>query len=564
MTALQTGRLCLKIIFKLYKSSTEEVHMSLGNFFRKFKRQRSLNLFVLVFFATLLILPTQVLTAADWECPKMGGIIKHGDMNYAHLDAGTKATPDGLVRYIYDALVDVTWDLKYRPGLAKEMPKKISETVYEFELRQGVKFHDGTDFNADAVKFAMDRLVAGGDRLTAPSQYTGVWRKNLEKLEVLGPYKIRMQFKRPWPDFMWSVASTFFIPSPTAVKKYGKDYGTKGFAGTGPFMVKVFKPKERMEAVRNPNYYRPNEPCVDGVHAIHIPSGSVRLLSLRRGELTNVFTFPESQLPLIENAKPIEVKEGEASTFTLLAVNTASEKLKDKKVRQALQYAIDGQEIIDRVYRGRGAVVTGIFPPWHPAYVKASNEELALIRQDVEKSKQLLKEAGYGPGNPLKLDLQTFSAPAHVERSVVIQDQFKAVGIQLSVRNMPAGTVLENLFSGKYDLVLWQYTGGPTVGIYTWNLYSGDSTANPVFYNKEGGFKNAEVNKVMDEVAGMLDVKAAGKKAASVQKQIFTDLPYIFLNWRNHREAWNPNLVKNHNVSYLKNRQDWRRVYIDK
>jgi peptide/nickel transport system substrate-binding protein len=348
------------------------------------------------------------------------------------------------------------------------------------------------------------------------------------------------------------------------VKKYGKDFGTKGIVGTGPFMIKLFKPKERIEVVKNPDYYRPNEPCVDEVNGTRISSGSVRLLSLRRGELTHVFTFPESQLPLIENAKPIEVHEGEASTFTLLAVNTSSEKLKDKKVRQALQYAIDGQEIIDRVYRGRGAVVTGLFPPWHPAYIKASDDELALIRQDVEKSKQLLKEAGYGPGNPLKLDLQTFSAPAHVERSVVIQDQFKAVGINLSVRNMPAGNVLENLFAGKYDLVLWQYRGGPTVGSYTWNLYSGESTANPSFYNKDNGYQNTAVNKVMDEVAGMMDVKEAGKRAASVQRQIFEDLPYIFLNWRNHREAWNPNIVKNHNVSYLKNHQDWRRVWIDK
>lgn len=522
-----------------------------------------LNLAVLALAAAILIWPGQILAADDdWKCPKLSGIIKHGDMNYAHLDSGALATPDCIVRYIYDALIDVTWDLKYRPGLAKEMPKKISETVYEFELRQGVKFHDGTEFNADAVKFAMDRLVAGGDRLTAPSQYTGVWRKNLEKLEVLGPYKIRMHLKRPWPELMWNLASTFFIPSPTAVKKYGKDFGTKGIVGTGPFKLKLFKPKERLEVVKNPDYYRPNEPCVDGVHGIFIPSGSVRLLSLRRGELTNVFTFPESQLPLIENAPPIEVHEGEATTFTLLAVNTSLDKLRDKKVRRALQYAVDGQEIIDRVYRGRGAMVTGLFPPWHPAYKKA--DDLSLIRQDVEKAKQLLKEAGYGPGNPLKLDLQTFAAPAHVERSVVLQDQFKAVGVQLSVRNLPAGTVLENLFAGKYDLVLWQYRGGPTVGVYTWSLYAGESSANPTFYNKEGGYRNSMVDKVMDEVAGIMEVEKAAELAASVQQQIFEDAPYIFLNWRNHRETWNPNLVKNHHVSYLKNHQDWRRVWIDK
>jgi ABC-type transport system substrate-binding protein len=513
--------------------------------------------------AVMLIWPGQAPAADDWTCPKTGGIIKGVDMNWAHIDSTAKATTDGLIRLIYDPLIDVTWDLKYRPGLAKEMPKKISDTVYEFELRQGVTFHDGTEFNAEAVKFAMDRLVAGGDRLTAPSQYTGIWRKHLEKLEVLGPYKIRMHLKGPWPDLMWNLASTFFIPSPTAVKKYGKDFGTKGIVGTGPFMVKSFKPKDVLVTVKNPDYYRTNEPCVDGVNQTAIHSGSVRLLGLRRGELTNVFTFPESQLPLIENDPNIKVFEGEASTLTVLTVNTSLDKLKDEKVRRALQYAVDGQEIIDKVYRGRGAMVTGLFPPWHPAYTKASNDELALIRQDVEKARQLLEEAGYGPNNPLKLDLQTFSAPAHVERSVVLQNQFKAVGVQVSVRNLPAGTVLENLFSGKYELVLYQYTGGPTVGTYTWDLYAGASTANPTFYNTENGYGNAEVDRVMNEVIGISDPQEAGKLAASVQRQIFEDAPYIFLNWRNHREAWNPNLVKNHHVSYLKNRQDWRRVWID-
>ena len=246
----------------------------------------------------------------------------------------------------------------------------------------------------------------------------------------------------------------------------------------------------------------------------------------------------------------------------MLAVNTSLDKFREKKVRQALQYTVNGQEIIDRVYRGRGAMVTGIFPPWHPAYTKA--DDLSLIRQDVNKAKQLLKEAGYGPSNPLKVDLQTFTAPAHVERSVVLQDQFKAVGVKVSVRNMPAGTVLDNLHSGKYELVLWQYRGGPTVGSYTWDLYAGESSANPTFYNKKGGYQNPKVNEVMNEVAGILDVKEAAKLAASVQQQILEDAPYIFLNWRNHRETWNPKLVKNHNVSFMKNHQDWRRVWIDK
>ena len=492
-------------------------------------------------------------------CSKRGGTIKHGDMNWGHVDSTGKATPDGLIREIYDSLIDITWDLKYRPGLASALPKEINGTTYEFTLRKGVKFHDGTDFNADAVKFAMDRLVAGN--LSAPSPYTGVWKQWLDKVVVDGPYKVRILLKKAWPDFYWNMASTFFIPSPTAVKKHGKNFGTRGIVGTGPFMMKSFKPKERLEVVRNPNYYRSGEPCVDGVHSITMSSGSVRLLSLRKGDLTNVFTFPESQLPLIQDAPGIVIEEGKASTLTVLVVNTSKGALKDKKVRQALQYAVDGQEVIDKVYRGRGEPITGMMPPWHPAFRKFGN--LSMIRQDANKAKALLAEAGFGPGNPLKVDLQTFSAPAHVERSVVLQDQFKAVGVQTNVRNRRAGDVLEAMYSGRFDLVLFQVTGGPTLGSYSWNLVSGKSGRNYTFYNKPGGYQNANVERIATEAVGVLDGKKAADMMATIQSMVFEDAPYIYLNWRNHREAFNPSKVRNHHVSKLKNRQDWRQVWLD-
>lgn len=507
-----------------------------------------------------LMIPSQAI-GADWTCPKTGGIIKHGDMAYRHIDTTSRATPDGVIKYLYDSLIDVTWDLKYRPGLAAEMPTVIDDKTYEFKLRQNVKFHDGTDFNAEAVKFAMERMVAGGDQLTAASPHTGLWGKLLDRLEVVDDFTVRLYLKQPDPNFNWHVASTFFIPSPTAVKEFGKEFGIKSMAGTGPFILKSFKPKERLEVVKNPNYFRPNEPCVDEIHSIFIASGSVRLLSLRRGELTNVFTFPESQLPLIESDPKVKIFEGDASTLTILVVNTKIEKLADKRVRQALQYAVDGQEIIDKVYRGRGAMVESLFPPWHFAY--RPMDDLSIIRQDQAKARELLKQAGYGPDNPLKIDLQTYPAPAHVERSVVLQDQFKGVGIETNVRNLPTGTVQENLFSSNFEVVLYQFRGGTAVGSYSWELFAGASSANPSGYNQEGGPQNKEMERVFAEAAAMLDTEKGAELAATMQRQAFEDAPYIYLNWRNHREAFNPDRVKNHNVSHLKNRQDWRQVWLD-
>ena len=115
---------------------------------------------------------------------------------------------------------------------------------------------------------------------------------------------------------------------------------------------------------RNPNYYRKGEPCLAGFQARTIKSGSVRILSLKKGDLDVINTFPESQFPQLKSEKTITVQEGKSSTLTLLPMNTKIPALKDKRVRQAIQYAVNGQQLIDNVYRGAGVMIESIFPSW--------------------------------------------------------------------------------------------------------------------------------------------------------------------------------------------------------
>ena len=166
------------------------------------------------------------------------------------------------------------------------------------------------------------------------------------------------------------------IASPKAVKSAGRDYGTKVAVGTGPFVMKSFKAKDHLHLDRNPNYYRKGLPCLGGFKAKLISSGSVRILKLKKGELDTINTFPESQFPQFKGSNLI-LQEGKASTFTLIPMNTKNPVLKKKKIRQAIQYAINGKELIDNVYRGAGEEVESIFPPWHPAFIKA--EDLSKI-----------------------------------------------------------------------------------------------------------------------------------------------------------------------------------------
>jgi len=505
--------------------------------------------FMLCFFATAV--------QAEFKCPKTGGIFKTVDLAYPSMDAGVRANPVYYSFLIYDSLLDMTEDLSVASGLASEVPIKSSDGSYTFNLRKGIKFHDGTEFNAKAVAFNVDRLKSG--KIASP--YSGMWKKFLKNYDIIDSHTIKFTPNGEWPTFLWDVAASLRVASPTAVKDAGRDYGTKVAVGTGPFVMKSFKAKDHLHLDRNPNYYRKGLPCLGGFQAKVISSGSIRILKLKKGELDTINTFPESQFPQFKGSNLI-LQEGKASTFTLIPMNTKHPVLKKKKIRQAIQYAINGKELIDNVYRGAGEQVESIFPPWHPAFIKA--EDLSKIRQDISKAKQLLEEEGYGPGGKkLKLKMFHGTGGAHVQRAVLIQAQLKTVGIDLSIVKMKMGALLKQMYTGKYELALWQMLGGPTIAEFTWNMYHSGGSSNPSHYNKKGGYQNPEAEKLLNEIVKTNDPAVAKPSLIKLQNIIFDDVPVAFANWRNHRTVRNP-WVKNFKTGKLKGMEDLRKVWLDK
>jgi len=128
------------------------------------------------------------LAYAEFKCPKTGGIFKTVDLAYPSMDAGVRANPVYYSFLIYDSLLDMTYDLGVAPGLASEVPNKSSDGSYKFNLRKGIKFHDGSEFNAKAVAFNVDRLKSG--KIASP--YSGVWRKFLKNYEIIDNHQLNL------------------------------------------------------------------------------------------------------------------------------------------------------------------------------------------------------------------------------------------------------------------------------------------------------------------------------------------------------------------------------------
>ncbi len=495
---------------------------------------------------------------SDDICPKRGGTFRTVDMQYARADPTQAVNPVYLMDLLYDALLRVEHDLTISPGLAEDMPEQVDELTYVFKLREGIKFHDGTDFNAEAVKFNVERQKSGD----VVSPFTGIWQEFLKELVVEDEYTVRFELNKPWPSFLWETASYLRFASPAKVKELGDDYGITGAAGTGPFMMETFDPKKSITLVRNPDYYREGEPCVDRFEASLLASASVRILSLKGDELDLINTFPESQFPQFEGVDDVIVEEGVATTLTLLPLNTRHPALSDVRVRNAIQYAIDGQAIIDNVYGGAGAQIESIFPPWHKGFVAA--DDVSTVRPDLEKARALMAEAGYGPGGkPLRLTLMTGGGGAHVQRGILIQAQLKEIGVDLEVENKAYGQVVTDMFSGRFDMVLWQFNGDTSLKDYTWNLYSGDSSTNMTGYNKDGGFQNPRAEELVDAISQTEDPAEVQAEIAELQQIVFADNPFIFVNFRNHRAAYR-DYVKGFEIPKLKGRDIMHRVWLDK
>ena len=339
-------------------------------------------------------LATSGAALADDVCPKRGGTFRTVDMQYTRVDPTQAVNPLYLMDLVYDSLLRVEHDLTISPGLAEAMPEQVDDLNFIFKLRQGVKFHDGTDFNAEAVKFNVERQQSGD----VVSPFTGIWKEFVKEVVVEDPHTVRFVLNRPWPGFLWETASYLRFASPTMVEELGEDYGVTDAAGTGPFMFDTFDPKKSLTLVRNPDYYRTGEPCVDRFEVSLVASGSVRILSLKAGDLDLINTFPESQFPQFEGEDDIIIEEGVATTFTLLPLNTRHPALGDIRVRQAIQHAIDGKVIIDNVYGGAGAEVESIFPPWHKGYVKADDLSPVERGRRVRRRERVVRVVHVVPG----------------------------------------------------------------------------------------------------------------------------------------------------------------------
>ncbi len=344
---------------------------------------------------------------------------------------------------LYSSLVDETPSREIAPDLA--MSWKADGTVWTLALRRGVKFQDGTPFNAQAVKAHYDRLFSAEN-----PQRSSDWKPYLDRVEVVDDNTIRFVTKYPDPFFLLRLAASSQIESPTAFKKYGKDIA-RNPVGAGPFRLQEWTPDVRVVVVRYDDYWG-DKAYLDQVIIRPVPEPGARAIALESGDVQLADLISPEDMPRLR-ANP-NLRLDSVSTVRQLTVgmNNTKKPFTDVRVRQALNYAVDRPAIAKGIFVGLAEVLPGAVPTLASGYAVVDS-----FPSDPDKARQLLADAGYPHGFTATLTGTKGRYFKDFEMMQAVQQMLKRVGVTTNIQVVEWARYLElvNIPPDKSPLEMW-------------------------------------------------------------------------------------------------------------
>ncbi|MGD8997607.1 MAG: ABC transporter substrate-binding protein, partial [Anaerolineae bacterium] len=475
-----------------------------------------------------------------------------------HIDASSEL---GIpLTSVYDPLVWLTPEGEFVPGLAKDWEISQEGLTYTFYLRDDVVFHDGTPFNADAVRFSLQRIVDPDTQSRKARGMLGPY----DRTEVVDDHTVRVHFREPYAPFLTSLSTVYLaMVSPEAVSEWGDEYQFHQI-GTGPFMFKEYVPKDHLTLVRNPDYdwapsffERQGLARLEEVTFRFYTDPAVRVLALESGEADVMGEIPpQDAIRLDEDPDyvllPVPIP-GQPLQFFL---NTRRSPLDDDSVRRALIYAVDRRAIVETVFEAYSLLAFG--PLTRPTFAYDSTVE-GMYPYDPRQAAGLLDEAGWidsdgdgvrdRDGQPLSLDAILMSWGYVPEVAQILQDQLMQVGVDIESRQMTFSNALGEVAEGSYHLAPFLFSSSDPDILRT-TFHSS---------NIEGGFNwskvsDAQLDAWLDEGKQEMDEAARREIYARIQQHIMEEamiLPirdYVNLNaaradvrnLRYDRQGWFP------------------------
>lgn len=430
-------------------------------------------------------------------------------------------TTNNMLEHIYDRLLDRDpKTFKPKPMLAESW-RIVNETTWEFKLRKGVRFHNGEPFTAHAVKATIDYALDPANKSHfAAAAYWGL----VKEVQIVDDHTVRFLTKQPWPNLIDSASLTNALIMPAkALKDLGPQKLAEKPIGTGPFKFVEWKRDERLVLERNPDYWQ-GPADVSRVTFRFIPEFSSRMAALLSGEIDIMKDVPPHAVEAVERSGRARLRATVSSRINYLAlVNLKPGPMQDVRVRRAMNHAVDVEELIKQVLKGRATRMCGPLAPTNVDYAPAE-----CYKHDPARAQALLREAGIDPAKlQLTLDTPSGRYPLDKDVSLAIAAQLQRLGIRVNVVVNEWGTHLDkikNRNTGDMFFLGW----GPAL--------HGQGTIQPLFLHDQtyaSYGNNTVLNEKIARASTLLDPKARAEAYAELQRVVRDEAPWVFL-WQQH------------------------------
>lgn len=413
---------------------------------------------------------------------------------------------------IYDRLVDIDENGEIVPMLAESYEVSDDGLEYTFRLRQGIEFHDGEPFDAEAVKFNLERYQEKDSVRSTEIE-------PVESVEAVDDSTVRVTLEEPFAPFLAVLTDRAGIMvSPKAIEEGGGRV-SKNPVGTGPYEFVERVRGDHITVKKNPDYWRDGRPKLDRIVYNGIDDENVQYQNLQSGELDLIDSIPFVNFKSLEEGGDYQVSSIPGLGYQGFYLNTRQPPFDSKALRQAVYRLVDRDAIAKAVLRNVGG--TPANSPFSRASFAHSEESDSYPERDVAEAKRLLEEGGE-PGG-FSFTYKTDPSPTSQQMGQVIQNNLKPAGIDVKLEQLEFGTLLEDSSSGDFEALHLGWSGriDPDLNIYDFMVTNGD-------FN-DSGYSNPEVDRLLGEARRVGDEGRRKELYTRAMEILHEDVPYVYL-----------------------------------
>ncbi|ATW27916.1 ABC transporter substrate-binding protein [Candidatus Formimonas warabiya] len=435
---------------------------------------------------------------------------------------------------VYDTLVIKDSDGKTVPSLAEKYEISPDGKTITFYLRKGVKFSDGTEFKASDAKYSIDQAMA--------SSWTSWCYVSVQDCQIVDDYTIKINMKTPNVGFLEYLANCMYsaMLSENAVKKYGADYGksVEAIVGTGPYILKEWKPGQECVYEANPNYFK-GAPAVKKARLKTITDVNAAIIALQTGEINAYFNdIPGINYDAVAQTDKLNMVTYPSTILFQCMMNTKTGLFTDVRLRQAVAYAVDRQQMLTVGVEGKGAVAD------YPGNRQGYTEGDPVLKDtwypvDLEKAKQLVKEAGM-EGKPVTI--KTYATDPYPKLATILQDALTKIGLKAEVLQMERSAFIDDVtVKGNFEIAVCRWAAGTKDMDEI--MFGSFATASIGPAGNWSLYSNPKVDELLVQAQGETDPEARKQLYAEVIKILDQDVPEIPLYYPNGSRAYSKELV---------------------